>query len=61
MFEAEVGDDVYNEDPTVNELQIRVAKLFNKEAAIFLTTGTMGNMIASKKIKKKNVNKLELY
>lgn len=46
MFEAVVGDDVYNEDPTVNELQIRVAQLFEKEAAIFLPTGTMGNLIA---------------
>lgn len=49
MFEALVGDDVYNEDPTVNKLQIRVARLFEKEASIFLPTGTMGNLIASKK------------
>lgn len=48
MFEALVGDDVYNEDPTVNKLQIRVARMFEKEAAIFLPTGTMGNLIASK-------------
>lgn len=46
MFEAEVGDDVYGEDPTVNALEIRVAKMFKKEAAIFLSTGTMGNAIA---------------
>jgi len=46
MFDAEVGDDVYGEDPTANALEERVAKLFNKEAAIFLTTGTLGNVIA---------------
>ena len=45
MFEAEVGDDVYGEDPTVNGLQERAAELFNKEAALFVPTGTMGNQI----------------
>lgn len=48
MFEALVGDDVYGEDPTANYLEERVAKLFAKEAAIFLPTGTMGNLIAGK-------------
>jgi threonine aldolase len=48
MAEAEVGDDVYGEDPTVNRLQDRAAELFNKEAAIFVPTGSMGNQIAVK-------------
>ncbi|XP_078689329.1 uncharacterized protein LOC144920836 isoform X1 [Branchiostoma floridae x Branchiostoma belcheri] len=43
MAEAEVGDDVYGEDPTVNALQEKVAKLFGMEAALFVPTGTMGN------------------
>lgn len=48
MAEAEVGDDVYGEDPTVNLLQIRAAEIFNKEAALFVPTGSMGNQIAVK-------------
>jgi threonine aldolase len=48
MFEAQVGDDVFNEDPTVNALQEKVARLFNKEAAIFVPSGTMSNQIAIK-------------
>jgi threonine aldolase len=48
MAEAEVGDDVYGEDPTVNRLQERAAEIFNKEAAIFVPTGSMGNQIAVK-------------
>ena len=46
MAEAEVGDDVYGEDPTVNRLQERVAELLGKEAALFVPSGTMGNQIA---------------
>jgi threonine aldolase len=46
MAEAEVGDDVYGEDPTVNRLQERAAEIFDKEAAIFVPTGSMGNQIA---------------
>ncbi|MGH9897312.1 MAG: GntG family PLP-dependent aldolase [Pyrinomonadaceae bacterium] len=46
MAAAEVGDDVYGEDPTVNRLQERVAEIFDKEAAIFVPTGSMGNQIA---------------
>jgi threonine aldolase len=46
MAEAEVGDDVYREDPTVNRLQDRAAEIFEKEAALFVPTGTMGNQIA---------------
>ena len=45
MAEAEVGDDVYGEDPTVNALEERVAALFGHEAALFVPSGTMGNQI----------------
>ena len=48
MAEAEVGDDVYGEDPTVNLLQERAAEIFGKEAALFCPTGSMGNQIAVK-------------
>jgi len=48
MAEAEVGDDVYGEDPTVNKLQERAAEIFEKEAALFVPTGSMGNQIAVK-------------
>ena len=46
MFRAEVGDDVYGEDPTTNQLQDKVAALFDKEAALFCPSGTMTNQIA---------------
>jgi len=46
MAAAEVGDDVYGEDPTVNRLEARSAALFGKEAAVFLPTGTMANLAA---------------
>jgi threonine aldolase len=48
MAGAEVGDDVYGEDPTVNRLQELAAEIFNKEAALFVPTGSMGNQIAVK-------------
>ena len=48
MAEAEVGDDVYGEDPTVNRLEQRAAEILGKEAALFVPTGTMGNTIAVK-------------
>jgi threonine aldolase len=48
MMEAEVGDDVYGEDPTVNHLEQRAAEVAGKEAALFVPTGTMGNTIAVK-------------
>ena len=48
MAEAEVGDDVYGEDPTVNALQGKVAELLGKEAAIFVASGTMANQLAIK-------------
>ena len=46
MAAAEVGDDVYGEDPSVNALQERIASLLGKEAAIWVPTGTMANQIA---------------
>jgi threonine aldolase len=46
MARAEVGDDVYGEDPTVNRLQERAAELFGREAALFVPTGCMGNLLA---------------
>jgi threonine aldolase len=48
MHDAEVGDDVYREDPTVNRLQARAAEIFAREAALFVPSGTMGNEIAIK-------------
>lgn len=48
MAEAEVGDDVYGEDPTVNRLEQRAAAILGKEAGLFVPTGTMGNTIAIK-------------
>ncbi|XP_073416003.1 uncharacterized protein [Dendrobates tinctorius] len=46
MAEAEVGDDVYGEDPTVNEIQRRAAQLLGTEDALFVTTATMANLIS---------------
>jgi threonine aldolase len=48
MAEAEVGDDVYGEDPTVNRLEKRAAEIFGKEAALFVPSGCMGNLISIK-------------
>ena len=48
MAEAEVGDDVYGEDPTINRLEQRAAEIFGREAAIFVPSGTMGNQVAIK-------------
>ena len=48
MAEAELGDDVYREDPTVNRLQERAAEIFNREASLFVPSGTMGNQTALK-------------
>src|SRR5205814_700883 len=44
MAEAEVGDDVYIEDPTVNRLQARAAEIFAREAGLFVPSGSMGNL-----------------
>ena len=46
MAEAEVGDDVYLEDPTANRLQERAAQIFGKEAGLFVPSGSMGNLTA---------------
>jgi threonine aldolase len=46
MAEAEVGDDVFHEDPTVNRLEAMVAELYGKEAALFVPSGTMANQLA---------------
>ena len=46
MAEAEVGDDVYGDDPTVNQLQVKAAEMLGKEAALFVPSGTMGNLLA---------------
>ncbi|MBT2685561.1 MULTISPECIES: low-specificity L-threonine aldolase [unclassified Bacillus (in: firmicutes)] len=46
MYSAEVGDDVYKEDPTVRELEETAAEILGKEAALFVTSGTQGNQIA---------------
>jgi threonine aldolase len=48
MSEAEVGDDVFGEDPTVNSLQEKVANLLGKEAALFVPSGTMANQLSIK-------------
>ena len=46
IFDAELGDDVYGEDPTVNELERLSAEIFGKEDAILVSTGTMGNLVS---------------
>ncbi|MGE5559878.1 MAG: beta-eliminating lyase-related protein, partial [Chloroflexota bacterium] len=46
MAAAEVGDDVYGEDPTINRLEQLAAERVGKEAALFVPTGTMGNQVA---------------
>jgi threonine aldolase len=47
MFEAEVGDDVFGDDPTVHLLESKVAEMFGKEKALFFPTGTMSNLAAA--------------
>src|SRR5918996_450980 len=46
MAEAEVGDDVFGDDPTVNALEERAADLLGKEAGLFVSSGAMGNLVA---------------
>lgn len=48
MLQADVGDDVYGEDETVNRLQLKAAAMFGREAALFCPTGTMSNQIGIK-------------
>jgi threonine aldolase len=47
MFQAEVGDDVFGEDPTINRLEKMAAERFDKEAALFVASGTMGNLVCT--------------
>ncbi len=46
MYEAELGDDVFGDDPTVNALEARAARLLGKEAGLFVASGTMGNLVS---------------
>lgn len=46
MYEAEVGDDVYRDDPTVNRLQEKAAEMLGKEAGLFVASGTQGNLVS---------------
>jgi threonine aldolase len=46
MYNAEVGDDVFKEDPTANAFQEKIAALFGMEAGVFVPSGTMGNQLA---------------
>ncbi len=46
IYEAEVGDDVYGDDPSVNELEAKSAELLGKEAGLFVTSGTQGNLVS---------------
>ena len=48
MFNAKVGDDVFNEDPTIHELEAKAAAIFGKEAGLFCPSGTMTNQAAIK-------------
>ena len=47
MANAEVGDDVYGDDPTVNKLEEKAAEMFGKEDAVFVSSGTQGNLVSS--------------
>src|SRR4029434_10893522 len=51
MADAEVGDDVYGEDPTITALEERVADMFGHEAALFVPSGTMGNQIGMRLVR----------
>ena len=46
MYNADVGDDVYRDDPTVNELEDTASKMFDKESALFVPSGTFANQLA---------------
>ena len=48
IAEAEVGDDVFRDDPTVLKLEARIAEMFGKEASLFVPSGTMSNQVALK-------------
>ena len=59
MYKAPVGDDVYQDDPTTNELERVAAEILGKEAAIFVTSGTMGNQLAIMDLSRPILNELE--
>ncbi|MFQ5946161.1 MAG: beta-eliminating lyase-related protein, partial [Anaerolineae bacterium] len=46
MYRAEVGDDVFGEDPTVNRLEALAAEMLGKDAGLFVSSGTMGNLVS---------------
>ena len=46
MTQAEVGDSIYDEDPTIIELESKISNLFGKEASLFMPSGTMANLVA---------------
>ena len=46
IIDSPLGDDIYGEDPSVNLLQKKIAKIFNKESALFVPSGTMANLIS---------------
>ena len=46
MSNAQVGDDVFGEDPSINALETEAARLFDKQASLFVTSGTQGNLLA---------------
>ncbi len=54
MYEAKVGDDVYHEDPTVKALEEMAAEMLGKKHAVFVSSGSMGNLIGLVK-KQKNL------
>lgn len=58
MITAPLGDDVFGEDPTVNALQAKIADILGKEAALFVPSGTMANLIAGELVVWLNIAKI---
>ncbi len=48
IMKAEVGDSIYDEDPTIRLLEKKIAEMFGKEASLFMPSGTMANLVAGK-------------
>ena len=46
IYDADIGDDVFSDDPSVNKLEAKSADIMGKEAAVFVASGTMGNLIS---------------
>ena len=61
IYAAEVGDDVFADDPSVNELEAKAADIMGKEAAVFVASGTMGNLISVLKMTNKNISVLKQH